>query len=76
MWVQDTKSKVRHTTGHGRGIALLFNLGARWGRVVNATTRPPYPGNDPVPTVWGSGIQPDVGVPPWAREDRLGVRKI
>ena len=25
-----------------RGIAILFNLGARWGWVVNATPRPPY----------------------------------
>jgi hypothetical protein len=26
-----------------RGIALLFDLGARWGLVVNATPRPLYP---------------------------------
>ena len=25
------------------GLALLFNLGARWGWVVSATPRPPYP---------------------------------
>jgi hypothetical protein len=27
-----------------RGISLLFDLGARWGWVVNATPRPLYPG--------------------------------
>jgi hypothetical protein len=35
-----------------RGIAPLFNLGARWGWVVNATPWPLYPQErDPIPTV-------------------------
>jgi hypothetical protein len=35
-----------------RGIALLFNLGARRGWVVNATTWPLYPQErDPIPIV-------------------------
>jgi len=33
----------------------FFNLGARWGWVVNATTRLLYPGKDPVPIVYEAG---------------------
>jgi hypothetical protein len=39
-----------------RGIALLF--GVRWGWVVNATPRPLYLGNDPVPIVQEAGWAP------------------
>jgi len=39
-----------------RGIALLFNLGARWGWVVNATPRPLYPRErDPVAILQEAG---------------------
>jgi hypothetical protein len=43
-----------------RGIALLFNVGSRWGCVVNATLRPLYSReSDPVPIVqetkWAPG---------------------
>jgi hypothetical protein len=35
-----------------QGIRLLFNFGARWGWVINATPRPFYPRErDPVPIV-------------------------
>jgi hypothetical protein len=32
-----------------KGIALLFNLGAVWGWIVNAKPRPLYTRKDPVP---------------------------
>jgi hypothetical protein len=44
--------------GGGRGIALLFNLAARLGRVVNAPPRALYPRErDPVPIVQEGGPQ-------------------
>jgi hypothetical protein len=40
-----------------RGVALLFQLGARLGWVVNATPRQLYPGNNPVSIVQLGGTQ-------------------
>ena len=35
-----------------------FNLGTKWGWVVNATPQPLYPGNEPVPNVYEAGWAP------------------
>jgi hypothetical protein len=53
---QATKDQVE-----SRGIALLFfNLGARWGCVINATPRPQYVRErDPVPIVQEAGWAPE-----------------
>jgi hypothetical protein len=46
---QAMKAQVR---GEEVYVYSFFNLGARWGWVVNATPRPLYPlGRDPVPIV-------------------------
>jgi hypothetical protein len=39
-------------------LHCFFNLSARWGWVANATPRPLYPGNDPVPIVEENGWAP------------------
>jgi hypothetical protein len=50
-------------------IALLFNLGARWGWVFNATPRPLYPWErDPVPIVSEAGWVPG---PVWTGAENL-----
>jgi len=42
-----------------RGKPLIFNLGGRWGWVVNATPRPLYPRErDPAPIVQEAGWDP------------------
>ena len=48
-----SKGKVHPITGHegsklkSRAIAVLFNFGAIWGWVINATPRPLYPRERP-----------------------------
>ena len=60
----------------GSGVQLysFFNLGARWVWVVNATPRPLYPGNGPVPIVQEAGWAPG---PVWTGAENLastGIR--
>jgi hypothetical protein len=51
-----------------RGIALPYNVGARWGWVVNANPGRFTPGNDPVSSVYRAG---------WAlRSVRTGAENI
>jgi hypothetical protein len=51
---QDMKAQRRST-----GIAIpVFNLGTRWGQVVNASPRPLCSLEDPVPTVHEAGWAP------------------
>jgi hypothetical protein len=70
-----TIEQVTKAQRWSRGIALLFfNLGARWGWVVNATPRPLYPGKDPVPIVQEAGWAPG---PVWMAAKNLaptGIR--
>jgi hypothetical protein len=54
MILQEKSVKVKFTLEQAakaqkgsRGIAVLFNLGARWGWVVSATPRPLYPQESP-----------------------------
>jgi len=64
--VQTVKVKVKFTieqvtkvkTGVEVQSYFFFNLGARWGLVVNATPWPLYPGKDPVPIVQEAGWAP------------------
>ena len=51
--------KVIDGTEGCRGIALVFNVGARGGWLVNATPRPLYPWDrNPVPIVQEAGWAP------------------
>jgi hypothetical protein len=46
-----------------RDVAVLLNLGSRWGPVVSATPRPFYPQErDPVPVVQEAGLAPGLVV--------------
>jgi len=42
------KVKVHPRTGHENTVVMylysFFNLSARWGQIINATSRPVYPG--------------------------------
>jgi hypothetical protein len=78
--MEDTESKsstyvpCHESTVGDRGIALLLNLGTRWGWVVNATPRPLYPReSDPVPIlqepVWAPG-------PVWTGAENLASTEI
>jgi hypothetical protein len=50
--VKFTLEEATNAQKGSRGRALLFNLGARWGWVVNTTPRPLYPRErDSVPTI-------------------------
>ena len=53
-----------------RDIAGLFNLGARWGWVVNATPRPLYPREGPGTHCTGVWVGPRAG-PDWSGKFRL-----
>ena len=68
--VKFTLEQATKTRGGGsRCIALLFNLGARWRRVVNATPRPLYPREiEPVPIVQEVGWAPG---PIWTVAENL-----
>ena len=63
-----SKDKFHHRTGHEDPD------GARWGWVVNATPRPLYAGEDPVPIVQEAGWVPG---PVWTGAENLtstGIR--
>jgi len=71
-WI--VKVKATKVQRWSRGIALLFNFGARWGWVVNATPRPLYPREDPVPIIQEAGW---ASVPVWTGAENVtptGIR--
>ena len=77
FWAAKQTHKIKFTprTGHegtqgGVEVQLysFFNLGARWGWVVNATPRPLYPGTNLVLTVQVAGWAPG---PVWMGAENL-----
>jgi hypothetical protein len=70
LWLHSAEYKIKGTvcpwTGHDgpegvRGIALLFNLGARWEWVINLMTRQHYPRERPGTHCIGDWVDPRAG---------------